>query len=86
MVATIRTNQIAIDEEIGRTHLVVEWVEPSQRPGSRAHSTRVDHILLDIPLLLETSSNGLRAGNLVTIEGLLEPFRRQLRPEQNLFV
>ncbi len=86
VVATIRNHEIAIDEEIGRTHLVVEWVEPSQRPGSRAHATRVDRIPLDIPLLLESSPNGLRAGNLVTVEGRLEPFRRQLRPAQNRFV
>ncbi len=65
MVATIRNHEIALDEEIGRTHLVVEWVEPSQRPGSRAHATRVDRIPLDIPLLLQSSPNGLRAGNLV---------------------
>jgi hypothetical protein len=82
---TIRYHEVAVDDEIGRTHIVVEWVEPSQRPGSRAQVSRTDRIPLDVPLLLETSQNALRAGNLVTIEGRLEPFRRQIRPEDDRY-
>jgi len=82
---TIRYHEVALDDEIGRTHIVVEWVEPSQRPGSRAQITRTDRIPLDVPLLVETSPNALHAGNLVTIEGRLEPFRRQIRPEDDRY-
>lgn len=82
---TIRYHEVAVDDEIGRTHIVVEWLEPSQRPGSRSQVARTDRIPLDVPLLVETSPNALRAGNLVTIEGRLEPFRRQIRPEDDRY-
>ncbi len=62
---------------------MVEWSEPSQRPGSRITHTRSDRILLDVPLALDGSTNALRAGNLITIEGQLEPFQRYIDPQRN---
>jgi hypothetical protein len=86
VVADIRRHEVTIDEEVGRTFLVVQWVEASRRRNSMYQHVRIDRIPLDIPLLIDSSVNGLRAGNVVTVEGRLEPFRRQLRPQTNKFI
>jgi hypothetical protein len=83
---TIRRHERATTEEVGRTSLVVEWVEPSRRPGSHQQLVRIDRIPLDIPLAIDGSIKGLRAGNRILVEGRLEPFQRPLRPGTNGFV
>jgi hypothetical protein len=82
-VADIRDHEYGNDDHVGRTFVVVEWSEPSQRPGSRITHTRSDRIPLDVPLALPGSTKALRAGNLITIEGQLEPFQRYIDPQRN---
>jgi len=82
-VADIRDHEYGNDDQVGRTFVVVEWSEPSQRPGSRITHTRSDRIPLDVPLALPGSTNALRGGNLITVEGQLEPFQRYIDPERN---
>jgi len=82
-VADIRDHEYGNDDQVGRTFVVVEWSEPSQRPGSRITHTRSDRIPLDVPLALDGSTKALRGGNLITIEGQLEPFQRYIDPQRN---
>lgn len=82
-VADIREHEYGSDDRVGRTFLVVEWSEPSQRPGSRTTHTRIDRIPLDVPLAIDGCTSALRAGNLITVEGHLEPFSRYIDPKRN---
>ena len=82
----IRHHEHLPDEQVARTSLVVEWHEPSRRPGSRFQISRIDRIPLDIPLSVDGSSAALRTGNRVCVEGRLEPFQRPLRPQTNRIV
>jgi len=80
---SIRRHEQTSDDDVARTSLVVEWSEPSRRAGSRQQITRIDRVPLDVPLAIAGSTSALRAGNRVAIEGRLEPFQRQVRPDAN---
>lgn len=71
-----------VNLEVARTTLEVGWSFPARpdRPGVLEHGCTT--LLIEAPLALENAAATYAAGNVVRIEGRLEPFVERLDPDR----
>jgi hypothetical protein len=78
----IGSHDTDVNLEVARTSVEVAWSFPARpdRPGVLEHGCTT--LLLETPLLLENAAAVFAPGNVVRVEGRLEPFVEHLDPER----
>lgn len=82
MFPNIRAHETSPADRVARGSLEVEVRQPSRRPGSKAEFVQREAIAVDVPTSVRGADGAWRRGNEIGIEGHLEMYRVQIKPER----